>query len=172
MARPLALAATVATGTTTLTVSPATAQVAIEARGYGDAGTTELAVGLGFGSNYFSAGGGVRHFVIDGLAPGIEGNYQRVDGFGQGLLLGTLRLAPLRFGSIVPVITARAGRVFISDHADGWAAGGDLGVLLLLNPHVALELGYGFLRLFPDSFCDDFVDCTLTQPVLGVRITF
>jgi hypothetical protein len=139
---------------------------------YGDAGTTELAVGLGLGSGYFTVGGGVRYFVINGLAPGIEGNYQRVNGFGQGLLLGTLRLAPVRFAAVVPVITGRAGRVFLSDHPDGWAVGADLGVLLLLGPHVALEVGYGFLRLLPGSFCADFVDCTLTQPVLGVRITF
>lgn len=151
-------------------VLPARAQdeVAI----YGDAGTTELSVHLGFGSNFFSAGGGARYFVIDGLAPGIEGSYQRNYGRGQGLVAGSLRVAPLRFGAIVPVLTARAGRLFISDHPSGWAVGGDAGVIIVLGRHIALEVGYGFLRLLPASFCADFVSCTISQPVFGLRVTF
>jgi hypothetical protein len=139
---------------------------------YGNAGTTEVSVQLGLGAGAFSAGGGLRHFVVRGLAPGIEGTYQRQDGRGQGLLFGTLRLAPLRVGSVVPVITARAGRVFISDHASGWAVGGDVGLLLFASPHVAFEIGYGFLRLLPETFCADLVSCTLHQPVLGLRVSF
>jgi hypothetical protein len=143
-----------------------------EVRAYGDAGTTELALQLGIGSNYFAGGAGLRYFIVDGIAPGFEGSYQQSHGIGQGLAMASLRLAPLRFGTVVPVATARAGRVFLTDHPSGWAVGGDLGVLILASPHVAFEIGYGFLHLLPASFCADFADCTIYQPTLGLRITF
>ncbi|HEY0707899.1 MAG TPA: hypothetical protein VGG33_13935 [Polyangia bacterium] len=139
---------------------------------YGNAGTTELSVQLGLGSGGFAAGGGFRHYVVRGLAPGLEGSYHRHDGRSQGLLFGTLRLAPLRVGSVVPVLTARAGRVFMSNHANGWAVGGDVGILLFASPHVAFEVGYGVLRLLPASFCADLTSCTVYQPVLGLRVSF
>lgn len=143
-----------------------------EPRFYGDAGTSEVSVQLGFGSNYFAGGAGLRYFVIDGLAPGFEASYQSFHGVGQGLVMGSLRLAPLRFGSVLLVATARAGRMFISDHDSGWAVGGDVGLLLLVSPHIAFEVGYGFLKLLPDSFCADLSDCTIYQPTLGLRVTF
>jgi hypothetical protein len=163
-----------AAGTTAIVLAlggPARAQEP-DVRFYGDAGTSEVSLQLGFGSNYFAGGAGLRYFVIDGLAPGLEASYQRSHGVDQGLVLGSLRLAPLRFGTIVPVITGRGGRIFLSDHKDGWAVGGDVGILLLASPNVAFELGYGFLRYLPESFCDDFVSCTIHQPVFGIRVTF
>jgi hypothetical protein len=139
---------------------------------YGDSGTSEVSLQLGFSSDGFAAGGGFRHFVVRGLAPGIEGIYYQHDGRGQGQVFGTLRLAPLRVASFVPVITGRAGRVFISDHASGWAVGADVGVLLFASPNIAFEVGYGFLRLLPESFCADLSACTLYQPVFGLRVSF
>ena len=155
-----------------LPLPTARAQVGAEVRAYGDAGSTELSVQLGFGSNYFAGGAGLRYFVIDGVAPGFEGSYQQFHGVGQGLLMGSLRLAPVRIGSVIPVITGRAGRVFLTEHASGWAVGGDAGVLIVAGPHVAFEIGYGFLRLVPASFCADLSACTIYQPTIGVRITF
>ncbi len=143
-----------------------------EPRGYGAKGSMELSLQLGFGSDSFGGGAGFRYYVIDGLAPGVEGTYHRAYGVGQGMALGSLRFAPLRFGSLIPAITARGGRVFLSDHPSGWAVGGDVAVLIMLSRHVAFELGYGFLRLYPGSFCADLTSCILWEPVLGVRITF
>lgn len=167
---PLALALALALASSSS--GPARADDGPQPFAYGNAGTSELSLQLGFGSGGFAAGGGFRHFVIQGFAPGIEGSYHRHDGRSQGLLLGTLRLAPLRVGSVVPVITGRAGRVFMSDHASGWAVGADVGLLLFASPHIAFEVGYGFLRLLPESFCADLSACTLYQPVLGLRVSF
>jgi hypothetical protein len=154
--------------------APAAAQPsdAALARRYGDAGSAEVSLLLGFSSEGWAAGGGFRYFVVDMLAPGVEASVERDHGLTQGFTFASLRLVPLRFASAALVLTGRAGRVFLSDHADGWAAGGDLGVLLMLSPQVGLEIGYEVLRLLPDSFCADFVSCVLQRPVLGVRITF
>jgi hypothetical protein len=155
-----------------LLATPAWGQGDAEVGAYGTAGSTELSVQLGFGSNYFAGGAGLRYFVVDGIAPGFEGSYQQSHGIGQGLAMGSLRLAPVRFGSVIPVITGRAGRVLLTEHASGWAVGGDAGIVIVAGPHVAFELGYGFLRLMPDSFCADLATCTIYQPSIGLRITF
>ena len=43
---------------------------------YGDQGTSELALGLGYSSQSgFLAAGGYRYFVLDGVAPGVEATY-------------------------------------------------------------------------------------------------
>jgi hypothetical protein len=81
-------------------------------------------------------------------------------------------VVPLRTATLALVVTGAAGRVFLSDHADGWAVGGDAGILLFFSRHVGLELGYRVLKLLPGSFCADLSDCVLHQPVLGLRITF
>jgi hypothetical protein len=162
----------VAAGVIGATAPSARADAVPEVKAYGDAGTAEISVQLGIGSNYFAGGAGLRYFIVDGIAPGFEGSYQQSHGVGQGLAMGSLRLAPLRFGTVVPVATVRAGRVFLSNHPSGWGVGGDVGVLILASPHVALEVGYGFLHLLPDSFCADLTECTIYQTTLGVRITF
>jgi hypothetical protein len=151
--------------------APALAQDEVERR-YGDAGSSEVSVLLGLSSEGWAAGGGFRYFVVDALAPGVEASVERDHGFTQGFTFASVRLVPLRFASAALVLTARAGRVFLSDHADGWAAGGDVGVLLMLSPRVGLELGYEVLRLLPESFCADFTSCVLQRPVLGLRLTF
>jgi hypothetical protein len=117
-------------------------------------------------------GGGFRHFVIDAVAPGLEAAVYRVDGQTQGFTFGTLRVVPLRFERFALVLTGRAGRVFLSDHVDGWAYGGDAGVIMFFNPHIGLELGYEILQLAPASFCEDQSTCVLKRPVISVRITF
>jgi hypothetical protein len=151
--------------------APAVADDDLERR-YGDAGSAEVSVLLGLSSNGWAAGGGFRYFVVDMLAPGLEASVERDHGFTQGFTFASLRVVPLRFASAALVLTARAGRVFLSDHADGWAAGGDAGVLFMVSPQVGLELGYEVLRLLPESFCADFTSCVLQRPVLGVRVTF
>jgi hypothetical protein len=143
-----------------------------QVRAYGDAGTSELSLQLGAGTNFFAAGAGFRYFIVDGIAPGFEGSYQQSHGVGQGLAMASLRLAPLRFAALVPVATVRAGRVFLTGHPSGWGVGGDVGVLILAGPHVAFEIGYGFLQLLPASFCADLTECTIYQPTIGLRITF
>ena len=142
------------------------------ARRYGDAGTSEISLALGFSSEAFAVGGGFRYFVIDGLAPGLEASYYNGDGPGYGFTLASLRVVPLRLDALALVVTGRTGRVFLADHDDGWAVGGDVGMLYFPSPNVGLEIGYEVLRLVPGSFCDDLSTCTIHRPVLGVRIIF
>ena len=82
-------------------------------------------------------------------------------------------MVPLRVASVALVRDARAaGRVFLSSHVDGWAYGGDAGVLIFFSRHAGLELGYEVLKLAPGSFCGDLSTCLLQRPVLGVRLAF
>src|SRR5215471_13467701 len=139
---------------------------------YGDGGTPEIAVGLGYSSAAgFLAAGGFRYFVIDRLAPGIEGTY--VSGGASnpayGLLLASLRFVPLRTPTVALALTGRTGRVLLAQHADGWGAGGEVAVIITVSSGAALELGYEFLRLLPGSFCADLSSCVLQGPVIGLR---
>ena len=103
---------------------------------YGDPGSTELALALGYTKQTgFFGGGGFRRFVISGVAPGIEASVQRSDGQPTtGLLLASLKLVPVRGETAALILTGRAGRAFIFDHDDGWAAGGSLGVIFFSRP--------------------------------------
>ena len=83
---------------------------------------------MGLSSAGVAFGGGFRHFVVDALAPGVEGAVYRVGGVTYGYTFGSLRVVPLRFEKFALVLTGRAGRVYLSEHSDGWAYGGDAGV--------------------------------------------
>lgn len=141
---------------------------------YGDAGTSEASLLLGFSSGGgFGLGAGYRYFVVDGVAPGAEASYFHVDGREQGWLLRSLRLVPVRLSSFALALTGRAGRVLLSDHSDGWAAGGQASLVLAsAGGHVGFEVGVDILRLFPASFCADLSTCTLVRPILGLRVIF
>jgi hypothetical protein len=140
---------------------------------YGYAGMSELSLALGYSSGSgFLGGAGFRRFVVDGLAPGIETSVQTGAGMTVGMLLGTLRLAPVRTRQLAVVVTGRAGRVFLSSHDDGWGAGGGLGIIWFLSPHAGLELGYDVLWLLPQSFCADLTSCTVQGPEIGLRFSF
>ena len=141
---------------------------------YGDPGSTELALALGYTKQTgFFGGGGFRRFVISGVAPGIEASVQRSDGQPTtGLVLASLKLVPVRGDMAALILTGRAGRAFIFDHDDGWAAGGSLGVIFFLSPGVGLEVGYSILWLFPNHFCSDLVSCRIEGPELGLRVVF
>jgi hypothetical protein len=111
---------------------------------------------------------------VGGLAPGLEAHYL---GGGSsrsafGLVLGTLRLVPVRADGFALVLTGRAGRVLLADHGDGWGAGGSAGVVIFLAPRVGLEVGYEALRLLPARFCADLARCVVHGPVFGVRLVF
>lgn len=144
-------------------------------RRYGDAGTSEIAVGLGYSSIAgFLAAGGFRYFVVDGVAPGVEVTYVRggQSALSYGLALGSLRLVAFRSSSVALVLTGRAGRVFLGNHADGWGAGVGGGVVIALGGGAGLEIGYQALWLLPSSFCADLSTCVLQGPVFGVRFSF
>lgn len=144
-------------------------------RRYGDRGTSDLSLGLGYSSaTGFLASGGFRTFVVDGVAPGLEAHYFSggTSGSAFGLVLANLRIVPLRTDSLALVLTGRAGRALLAEHRDGWAAGGSGGVVILLGARVGLELGYEVLRLLPASFCADLERCVIHGPVLGLRIVF
>lgn len=144
-------------------------------RRYGDAGTSEIAIGLGYWSGAgFLGAGGFRYFVVDGVAPGLEATYDsggnRFSAF--GMVMGSLRVVPFRTGGFALVLTGRAGRVLLAHHSDGWGAGGGAGVIVFLGANVGLELGYEVLRLLPDSFCADLDGCVIQRPVVGLRLAF
>src|SRR5262245_57850200 len=68
-------------------------------RRYGDQGSVEIGGGLGYSQlNGLLAALAFRYFVIDGVAPGFEGTYVSggSGGLSYGLLLGALRLVPVR----------------------------------------------------------------------------
>lgn len=138
---------------------------------YGDKGMPELAIGAGYSSDTgFLAAAGFRYFVMNGVAPGVEGTY--VSGAtGQpayGLALASLRLVPLSTPRVALAVTGRAGRVFLVHGDDGWAAGGEVGIILMMGAGAGLEIGYEALRLLPASFCSR--DCWIQGPVIGLRI--
>jgi hypothetical protein len=128
---------------------------------------------LGYSSRAGVVGGaGFRHFVLPGVAPGLEGLVQSGNDQTVGLLMGSLRLVPVRAGGVALVLTGRGGRVFLSDHGDGWGAGVGGGLIVFLSPSVGIEVGYEILWLLPDSFCADLVSCTIQGPVFGLRVAF
>ena len=153
---------------------PAPAQLEPPApRRYGDRGTSELGIGLGYSSAIgFVGAGAFRHFVIDGVAPGLEASY--ISGgtrsLSTGLLMAAVRLVPVRTASFALVLTGRGGRVLFGGHEDGWGAGGSAGVLIMLSPAAGIELGYEALRLLPSSVCADLRSCVLHGPVVGIRV--
>jgi len=147
----------------------------VQPRRYGDRGSIEVGGGLGYSSlSGLLAAGAFRYFVLDGVAPGFDATYVSggSSGFSYGLLLGALRLVPVRTASFALLLTGRAGRMLIGSHDDGWAAGGGAGVLILLAPTAGIELGYEALKLFPASFCADLSSCVIQGPVLGFRVGF
>jgi hypothetical protein len=131
----------------------------------------DYAFGYGSATGLLAAGG-FRYFVVDTLAPGLEGTYVSggAGGTAYGLMLGALRFVPFRTTSAALVVTARGGRMFVAHHDDGWAVGGGLGVLLMISPSVGVEIGYEALRLVPSTFCADLSSCTLSGIALGLRI--
>ncbi len=145
----------------------------VEPASYGYRGMSELSLALGYSSDSgFLAGGGYRRFVFTGIAPGAEASVQTGAGTTIGLLLATLRLAPIRARQFAFVVTGRGGRVLLSHHDDGWGAGVGAGVIISLADNVGLELGYDVLWLLPASFCADLSACTLQGPVIGLRLAF
>jgi hypothetical protein len=139
---------------------------------YGDRGTSELAVAVGYGSDGLIVGAGFRRFVLDGVAPGAEVTGQFGGDLGTTLILGTARLVPLRTGSFALTLTGKGGRVVFLSHQDGWAVGGGAAVILAVGPNAGIELGYEALRLLPGSVCADLTSCVLQGPVIGVRLIF
>src|SRR4051812_40715122 len=134
-------------------------------RRYGDRDTSELALGLGYTQQSgFVGGGGYRRFVLNGVGLGAEATVQSHDGRTLGFLLGSLRLVPVRERVAALVLTARAGRVFLSNHDDGWGAGGGAGVIFFMAPGVGIEISYVILWLLPAHFCADLSSCTIKGP--------
>jgi hypothetical protein len=144
-------------------------------RRYGDQGSIELGAGLAYSSEAgFAAAGSARYFVIDGVAPGVEATFVAggPSASRYGLLLGALRVVPLRLPAFALALTFRGGRAFLGDHPDGWGIGGAASGMFMLSPTVGVELGYEALRLYPTSFCADLDSCTIRGPIIGVRFGF
>ena len=131
-----------------------------------------LGLGSGTGGRRYAAGAGFAYFLVTGVAPGADVS---VSG-GSGLLTtgsatGTLRLVPLRTQSFALFLIGRAGRLFISSHADAWAAGGGAGVVIATGPRVGLQISYEILGLWPRSHCSDLASgCRLDAFGLGLLV--
>ena len=159
----------------TLPPPPLSAEPPPPLRRYGDKGSVELGLGLTYSSEAgFAAAGSARYYVVDGVAPGVEATFVAggTASSRYGLLLGALRVVPVRVSSIAFALTGRAGRVFVGDHADGWGLGGAASVLFMFSPTVGLELGYETLWLVPHTFCADLGGCTIRGPIIAVRFGF
>ncbi len=143
-------------------------------RQYGDTGSTELSLALGYTQQTgFFGGGGFRRFVIDGVGPGIEASISKASGQPTtSLVLASLKVVPFRGEVAALILTGRAGRVFMSDHDDGWGVGGTAGAIFFLSPGIGLEIGYAILWFLPSHFCADLVSCRVEGPELGLRVSF
>jgi hypothetical protein len=145
---------------------------------YGDQGTSHfgLVLGLGGGSGGFRYAGGVDYgyFVFNGIAPGVDTLVSGGTGvLTTGLILGTLRLLPVRTDSFTILLTMRGGRVLLSDHVDGWGAGGGAAVVFFTGARLGFTLGYDVLKLLPESFCADLSSgCVIHGPRIGIVFGF
>jgi hypothetical protein len=157
-------------------LSPADAEE--EPPQYGDQGSSHLALSLGLGGGP----GGIRwlggaeygYFLLGGVAPGVEAQVSGGTGvLTTGLLLGTIRLVPVRTSAISIFVSGRAGRVLVSSHSDGWAAGGGGGLIFFAGGRVGFEVAYDILRYLPQSFCNDLSSgCTAQGPRVGLVAGF
>jgi hypothetical protein len=136
---------------------------------YGAAGSTELQGTVGF-SNSSGWGGnvGVRQFFFSRVAPGLQAGYFQIAGWKEAWLLGSVRVVVWRWSRLAAAVTPLGGRIFLSDHADGWAAGGDVSLVLAATPHFGVEAGFEGLVLRPSSFCQDLGKCELYRPIVGI----
>jgi hypothetical protein len=146
-------------------------------RRYGDQGTSHfgLTLGLGGGSGGFAWAGGFEYgyFILDGLAPGIDAEASGGSNLPTvGLTLGTLRFVPVRLPSFALFLVGRGGRVFISNHPDGWGVGGGAGLIYFTSARFGIQVTYDILKLVPDSFCAGLSRCTLQGFGLGVAVGF
>jgi hypothetical protein len=145
---------------------------------YGDQGSSHLSLELGLGGG----SGGIRwlggaeygYFVLSGVAPGVEAQVSGGTGVPTtGLVLGTLRLVPVRTPAISIFVTGRAGRMLVASHSDGWAAGGGGGLIFFAGGRVGFEVAYDVLRLLPQSFCNDLAGgCIAQGPRVGLVAGF
>jgi hypothetical protein len=106
-----------------------------------------LGIGNGAGGMRYAGGAGFGYFVVTGVAPGVDASAYAL------FLIG------------------RAGRLFISDHADAWAAGGGAGVVIATGGNVGLQLSYEILGLWPSDHCSDLASrCRLDAFGLGLIV--
>jgi hypothetical protein len=154
-------------------------QTAVEAApdaGYGHRHSMPLGLSLGIGNGAsgmrYAGGAGFGYFVLTGVAPGADVS---ITG-GSGVLTtesvtGTLRLVPVRTSQFALFVIGRAGRLFMSKHADAWGAGGGAGVVIATGGNVGLQISYEVLGLWPSSHCSDLVSgCRLDAFGLGLVV--
>jgi hypothetical protein len=152
------------------------AQEEVPDTGYGRKGSMHLGLSLGLGTSSKGAlyGGGAEagYFVVTGVAPGISVDVNGGTGRSTtGLLMGTLRVVPLRIDSLALFLIGRAGRVLVSSHTDGWGAGGGAGVVVGVGSNMGVQISYEILGLMPNSFCKDFESgCRLDSFGLGLVV--
>jgi hypothetical protein len=131
-----------------------------------------LGIGNGAGGMRYAGGAGFGYFVVTGVAPGVDASVNGgADVLTTETLTGTLRLVPIRTGAYALFLIGRSGRLFISDHADAWAAGGGAGVVIATGGNVGLQLSYEILGLWPSDHCSDLASrCRLDAFGLGLIV--
>lgn len=147
--------------------------LAVQPAPYGTQGTSEISASVGFSfDGDVGVGVGYRRFVLERLAPGLEAAYFHQNGFDQGWLMASLKGVLVQRPPFVLSLIGRGGRLFLSDHDDGWAVGGGPSLQVPIGRNFAIEVGYEIYGLFPGGFCDDFSDCILQRPYVGILLQF
>jgi hypothetical protein len=139
---------------------------------YGSEGVSEGHLGGGASLHGFMVGGGFRHFVWNGVGPGMEAAFLRHRGHSRGLAMASVRFVPFAFRNVYFVATVRGGRALADRLDDGWIVGGDVAALFFVVPSTAVELAVQVLRQLPTTSCHANTGCTFIHPLLSLRILF
>ena len=131
-----------------------------------------LGIGSGTGGMRYAGGAGFGYFLVTGVAPGVDASVNGgADVLTTEALTGTLRLVPIRTSGYAIFLIGRAGRLFMHNHADAWAAGGGAGVVIATGGNVGLQLSYEILGLWPPGHCSDLASgCRLDAFGLGLIV--
>jgi hypothetical protein len=146
----------------------------IEPGGYGRKGSMHLGLSLGVGSGTggmrYAGGAELGYFFLNGVAPGIDVRVSGGSGvLTTGMFTGTVRLVPVRTGSLAFFLIGRAGRLLIASHADAWAAGGGAGVVIATGSNLGFVISYEIIGLLPKGSCSDLANgCRLDAFGLGL----
>ena len=138
-------------------------------RPYGSFLMTELTGSFGLSTTSGYGGNvGVRSFLLPRVAPGLAAGYFHVAGWNEAWLLGSLRIVPVSWSRVAFALTPLGGRVFLSNHDDGWAFGGNVSVVVAATTTIGFEAGFEAVTLWPNQFCKDLESCQIYRPIVGL----
>jgi hypothetical protein len=138
-------------------------------RPYGSFLMTELTGSFGLSTTSGYGGNvGIRSFLLPRVAPGLAAGYFHVAGWNEAWLLGTVRIVPVSWSRVAFAVTPFGGRVFLSNHDDGWAFGGNVSAVFAATATIGFEAGFEAVTLWPNPFCKDLESCHIYRPIVGL----